>query len=104
MKIKPFYIAVELRTGETIEPVRVLAVDKIAAERTCRAQKWPYEDTPRVHLLMGFHALRREGRIAADSFDAFLEQVADYVGGNSLDDGQEEDQDEDDPIEAGTTS
>lgn len=100
-RITPLFATVETAAGDEVGPVRILAVDKIAAEATCRAQHWPYEDTPRVHLLMGFHALRRTGQTDAPDFDAFLADVADYVMTRTDDDDED---DEADPTPAGNGS
>ena len=84
-RITPLYITVETNAGAEVGPVRILAADKIAAEATCRRQNWPYEDSPKVHLLMGFYALRRTGQADAPDFDAFMADVADYVIARTLD-------------------
>lgn len=81
MAIKRFYITVELLAGTILGPTRVLAADKIATENTCRNQNWPYTDSPRIHLLMGYHALKREGA-SYDNFQEFLNDVADYAVDN----------------------
>lgn len=90
-RITPLFITTETPAGVEVGPVRILAVDKIAAERTCRAQSWPYEDSPRIHLLMGFHAFRRTGNTDAPDFGAFMaDDVADFALSRTADDQDDE--------------
>lgn len=101
-RIKPLYITVETVAGGEVGPVRILAVDKIAAERTCRAQHWPYEDTPAVHFLMGYHALRRAGLANVEDFDQFQAEYVDFALSNTLDeDDDDDDEGDEDPTRAG---
>lgn len=98
MTIKPIYFTLETITpdpdnperGIIAGPVRVLAADKIAAEGTCRKQHWDYTDSPRIHLLMGYYAMRRLGYdTGGDDFTAFEAIVSDFAISNTLDDDQD---------------
>lgn len=105
--IKPVYFMAEtpateeLGVGTIIGPVRVLAVDKIAASSTCRKQRWDFTDDPRIHMLMGFYALRRLGLTDAADFDQFQASIADYAVTNTLDEDQDDDED---PTTRGSSS
>lgn len=96
MAITPIYFTYEDTTGDVLGPFRIHAVDKIAAERTARSQGWPFEDTPRIHALMGYHAARRTGN-PCTSFTDFMETLVDFELTNSL---PETSQDDEDPTKA----
>lgn len=76
--MKKIYINVENLDGTIIEGVRLLAADRIKANKIARMNEIPWEENPQCHGLLVFCALRRTGQTLADNFEDFIEQVADY--------------------------
>lgn len=99
--ITPVYFTFETTDGEVNGPIRVLAVDKIAAEQTCRHQGWPWQDTPRIHSVMGFYAAKRAGATTATDYPAFMTSLVDFNLTNTRDDDEDTDED---PTTAATSA
>lgn len=76
--MKKIYLNVENLDGTLIEGVRLLAADRIKANKIARMNDIPWEENPQCHGLLVFCALRRTGQTGADNFEDFINQVADY--------------------------
>ena len=75
--IRRTLISVEMQDGTRYLDRRVLFADKIRLEKTARNNKWDItRDEFTVQAFLAWAALNREGEIS-DTYEAFLERVAD---------------------------
>ena len=108
MSMTKMYASGELTTGEAWDQVPVQLVDKMAYERTARAQHWPpIKDQPLTFsAYVSYTAAKRAGAIAADMpWPAFvtvcLEAVCLELDKATPDD---EDQEEEGPTQPGPST
>lgn len=101
MAITPVYVTIETADGTVTDQIRVLAIDKIMAEKTMSLQGWKWEDNPRAHSVMAYYAAKRTKALDFDNYDEFLNQLVDFALSNSRDG---EDEDGEDPTPADTSA
>lgn len=72
--IQKTFVSYELADGQT-GTVRILAFDKIIAERTCRMNSWEFTDGPRLASVILYAALQRLHVIGEESYEEFAEKT-----------------------------
>lgn len=96
MAITPIYFHHETSDGTTHEPVRVFVADKIAAERSAHMQGWEWRDSPQIHTLMGYYAVKRVTGGDFPDYKEWMTSLVDYEMTNTLNDKD----DAEDPTQA----
>lgn len=72
--IQKTFVSYELADGQT-GTVRILAYDKIIAEKTCRMNAWEFKDGPRLASVILYAALQRLHVIGEESYEEFTENM-----------------------------
>ena len=87
MKLTPQYAIAELQDGTVTEPMRIMQADKLALERTAKAQGWDLaEDGITTNVFLAWRGATRAGYTQAQ-FEDFSNQLVDLsiVNGEPLD-------------------
>lgn len=93
MSMPRIYLNVELADGQTHTNLRLLAADRIRAEKIARLNNTPWVDGPTCQAYLAFAITQRAEITHVDNFDQWLEQIADFQMSNTLDTGDDEEED-----------
>ena len=72
--IQKTFVSYELADGQN-GTARILAYDKIIAERTCQMNSWEFKDGPRLASVILYAALQRLHVIEEVSYEEFAEKI-----------------------------
>lgn len=76
--IDRIYANADMLDGRTITGVRVLATDRIKAQKIARHNSIPWTTGPECESLIAYTALTRTGDVTATNYDDFLNELADF--------------------------
>ena len=75
--IKKFTVTLELSDGQIIEPTRVLAADRIAAESLMRRRGWEFSEGPRLYSALAWSVAKRTG-VTEKDYPEFMDELVDW--------------------------
>lgn len=76
--MKKLFISMESTTGTVYDRMRLLAADRVKAQKIARMNNIPWDNGPECETLLCFTLSQRTGALPAPDLDTFLENLADW--------------------------